>query len=170
MNDSDRFHQLLRAFRRPTGQTFANLLTDVSVLVVIAHLRSDALQAIFKIFRGPPPNAPGRKATRTKHCGLTRLSETQFNGANQISTLQHECYSIWILQIGTHACDRKASHYLAPEQSPLRGFACVPQLSRDRLLSHALATPLRCAASPAGQKELCLKSRASEKRQRLQIW
>src|SRR5712672_3752284 len=60
-------------------QAFANLFTEVSVLVVIAHLRSDALQPIFKIFRGPPPNAPGRKATRTKHCGLTRLSQLKNN-------------------------------------------------------------------------------------------
>jgi hypothetical protein len=60
-------------------QTFANQFAGASVLVVIAHLRSDALQPIFKIFRGPLLKAPGRKATRTKHCGLTRLSQLKTN-------------------------------------------------------------------------------------------
>src|SRR5882724_8134160 len=60
-------------------QAFAKQFAKASDLVVIAHLRSDASQPIFKIFRGSPLNAPGRKATRTKHCGLTQLSQLKTN-------------------------------------------------------------------------------------------
>jgi len=50
MNDSDRFHhQLLRCFQKHDKPRILTLLPTTFSMIMIAHLRGDALQPTFKI-------------------------------------------------------------------------------------------------------------------------
>src|SRR3979411_2351068 len=64
---------------------------------MIAHPLSDGLQPASRIFGGPPQDDPGKRTTRTKHRGLTQLSQLKTNLAFCNSAKPRAKYDPYIL-------------------------------------------------------------------------
>jgi hypothetical protein len=84
-----------------------SLFAKASDLIMIAHPLSDGLQPASRIFGGPPLDDPGKRTTRTKHRGLTQLSQLKTNLAfcgkakSQIRPLDLAACSIRVLAFRT---------------------------------------------------------------------